>query len=125
VQIPDRLFFKIGDVARIAGVKPYVVRYWESEFHGLRPDKTRSGQRLYRRQDVQRLLDIKRLLYEEGYTIAGAKKRLRGERAEAQVAVEAAPDREWIEQLRREVRDLLAIVDADGRDGDAAERSDG
>jgi DNA-binding transcriptional MerR regulator len=117
VQVPDKLYFKIGEVARIAGVKPYVVRYWESEFGALRPEKSSTGQRLYRRQDVQKLLDIKRLLHQEGYTIAGARKRLREEAGE----VEATPavDAAWIERVRREVRELMAIVDADGRDEEA------
>jgi DNA-binding transcriptional MerR regulator len=129
VQIPDKLYFKIGEVARIAGVKPYVVRYWETEFGALRPEKTRSGQRLYKRHDVQKLLDIKRLLREEGYTIAGARRRLRGEAVEEQRPGAGGPSGPRpvggsgavIEQVRREVRDLLAIVDADGRDADGEE----
>src|SRR6266702_6124135 len=77
VEVPDKLYFKIGEVARLVGVKPYVLRYWESEFSVLRPGKTRSRHRLYRRKDVETLLEIRRLLYAEGYTIAGAKRRLR------------------------------------------------
>src|SRR5947199_9821050 len=77
VELPDKLYFKIGEVARLIGVKPYVLRYWESEFSVLRPGKTRSRHRLYRRRDVETLLEIRRLLYAEGYTIAGAKRRLR------------------------------------------------
>lgn len=114
MQIPDKLYFKIGDVARIAGVRPYVVRYWETEFSMLRPEKTRSGQRLYKRQDVQKLLDIKRLLHDEGYTIAGAKRHLRGESRVA--APRPAADKAWVDRLRREVRDLIAIVDKDGKE---------
>ncbi len=77
VELPDKLYFKIGEVARIVGVKPYVLRYWETEFSILKPGKTPSRHRLYRRRDVETLLEIKRLLYEEGYTIAGAKKRIK------------------------------------------------
>lgn len=77
VELPDKLYFKIGEVARIVGVKPYVLRYWETEFSMVKPGKTPSRHRLYRRQDVAMLLEIKRLLYSEGYTIAGAKKRLK------------------------------------------------
>ena len=77
VDVPDKLYFKIGEVARLLGVKPYVLRYWESEFSVLRPGKTRSRHRLYRRKDVETLLEIRRLLYAERYTIAGAKRRLR------------------------------------------------
>ena len=77
VELPDKLYFKIGEVAKIVGVKPYVLRYWESEFSVVKPGKTPSRHRLYRRRDVEMLLEIKNLLYSEGYTIAGAKKRLK------------------------------------------------
>ena len=76
-ELPDRLYFKIGEVARLVGVKPYVLRYWETEFSVVRPGKTRSRHRLYRRKDVETLLEIRRLLYAERYTIEGAKRRLR------------------------------------------------
>ncbi|HXG20200.1 MAG TPA: MerR family transcriptional regulator [Methylomirabilota bacterium] len=77
VELPNKLYFRIGEVAKILGVKPYVLRYWETEFSVLRPGKTPSRHRLYRKRDVETLLEIKRLLYEEGFTIAGAKKRLK------------------------------------------------
>ena len=77
VGLPNKLYFRIGEVAKILGVKPYVLRYWETEFSVLKPGKTPSRHRLYRKRDVETLLEIKRLLYEEGFTIAGAKKRLR------------------------------------------------
>lgn len=76
-ELPDKLYFKIGEVARIVGVKPYVLRYWETEFSIIRPGKTRSSHRLYRRRDVEALLEIKRLLHQERYTIEGAKKHLK------------------------------------------------
>src|SRR5258708_27286357 len=76
-DLPDKLYFKIGEVAKLVGVKPYVLRYWETEFSILRPGKTRSKHRLYRRKDVETLLEIRRLLYGERYTIEGAKRRLR------------------------------------------------
>jgi len=76
-ELPDKLYFKIGEVAKIVGVKPYVLRYWETEFPLIRPGKTRSRHRLYRRRDVEALLEIKRLLHNERYTIEGAKRRLR------------------------------------------------
>src|SRR5437016_8645231 len=84
VELPDKLYFKIGEVARLIGVKPYVLRYWETEFSLLRPGKTRSRHRLYRRKDVETLLEINRLLYAERYTIEGAKRRLRDARAPAE-----------------------------------------
>ncbi len=77
--IPDKLFFKIGEVCEIVGVQAHVLRYWETEFSMLQPQKNRSGQRTYRRKDVEMALRIKELLYQEGFTIAGAKRRLAGE----------------------------------------------
>jgi len=72
-QIPDRLYFKIGDVARLCGVETYVLRFWESQFPQLKPNKSGTGQRLYRRRDVELALEIKRLVHAEGYTLAGAR----------------------------------------------------
>ena len=72
-QIPDRLYFKIGDVARLCGVEAYVLRFWESQFPQLKPNKSGTGQRLYRRRDVELALEIKRLVHAEGYTLAGAR----------------------------------------------------
>jgi DNA-binding transcriptional MerR regulator len=71
--IPDRLYFKIGDVARLCGVESYVLRFWESQFPQLKPNKSGTGQRLYRRRDVELALDIKRLVHAEGYTLSGAR----------------------------------------------------
>jgi DNA-binding transcriptional MerR regulator len=76
VIIPEKLFFKIGEVCELAGVQAHVLRYWESEFPMLAPQKNRAGQRVYRKRDVEMALRIKELLYEDQYTIAGAKKRL-------------------------------------------------
>ena len=76
-ELPDRRYFRIGEVAVLLGVKPYVLRYWETEFPQVRPQKSRSGQRLYRRREVEILLDIRHLLYERGFTIAGARKALK------------------------------------------------
>jgi DNA-binding transcriptional MerR regulator len=76
VSIPDKTYFRIGEVSKILGVEPYVVRYWESEFKSVKPIRTTSDHRLYRRQDVQELLTIKGLLYEDKFTIDGAKKQL-------------------------------------------------
>ncbi len=75
--LPDKLFFRIGGVGRITGVKPYVLRYWESVFPRIRPQKTRSGQRLYRRKDVETVLLVKKLLWDQRFTIEGARKKLR------------------------------------------------
>ncbi len=76
-EIPDKLYFRIGEVSRLVGVQPYVLRYWETEFPALAPKKSGTGHRLYRRREVELLLEIKRLLYDKGYTIAGARRQLK------------------------------------------------
>ena len=81
-SIPDKLYFKIGEVKKITGVEPHVLRYWESEFKIIRPQRASSKQRLYRRVDVENILTIKKLLYEDGYTVPGARKLLAGKKAE-------------------------------------------
>src|SRR5438045_8654045 len=80
--IPEKIYFKIGEVCELIGVQPHVLRYWETEFPMLSPQKNRSGQRSYRRRDVEIALRIKQLLYDEMFTIAGAKKKLQGEMRE-------------------------------------------
>ncbi len=77
-EIPDKLYFRIGEVSKLVGVKPYVLRYWESEFAVLSPKKSGTGHRLYRRKEVELLLEIKRLLYDKRFTIEGARKTLEG-----------------------------------------------
>lgn len=112
MQIPDKMFFKIGEVAKITGVKPYILRYWESEFPHLRPSKGRSQHRLYRRKDVEDILRIKTLLYDEKFTIAGAKRMLRaeadvaGKDAPREVEAEAGVDRAALLALREMVTRL-------------------
>ena len=80
--IPNKLYFKIGEVSTITGVEPYVLRYWESEFKAIKPSRTQSKQRIYRRKDVELILEIKKILYEEKFTIAGARKRLQSVKSE-------------------------------------------
>src|SRR2546428_656463 len=110
VDVPDKLYFKIGEVARLLAVKPYVLRYWESEFSVLRPGKTRSRHRLYRRKDVETLLEIRRLLYAEGYTIAGAKRRLReGTRTAGKARVRA--EGTTLAEVRQELTDLCRMLE--------------
>ena len=79
---PVKLYYRIGEVAGIVGVEPHVLRYWETEFRSIRPQKSRKGQRIYSRRDVDRLLKVKDLLYTHGFTIAGARKKLRETGAE-------------------------------------------
>ncbi|MGB7622283.1 MAG: MerR family transcriptional regulator [Terriglobia bacterium] len=73
---PEKLFFRISEVAKLVGVEPYVLRFWESEFKTLTPEKNRGGWRVYRKKDVEKVFEIKRLLYDEGFTIEGARKRM-------------------------------------------------
>ena len=89
-EIPDKLYFRIGEVSRLAGVKAYVLRYWETEFPGIGPKKSGSNHRLYRRKDVELILEIKQLLYEKRYTIEGARKQLQ-DQARIQPRVEPRP----------------------------------
>jgi DNA-binding transcriptional MerR regulator len=119
-ELPDRLYFKIGEVAKIVGVKPYVLRYWETEFSMIRPGKTRSRHRLYRRRDVETLLEIKRLLHTERYTIEGAKRHLKtlGKSPGVGPAPAAAPPKEHREQMslplgERTYRDALLRLKQD------------
>ena len=128
-KVPNKLFFKIGEVCEITDTQPYVLRYWESEFPALAPAKNSSGQRIYRRRDIDTVLRIKQLLYEEGFTIAGAKKRLESElagRVDTPVppgALEAAvnevsnedPSRVALRQVREGLREILTLLDRDGK----------
>jgi DNA-binding transcriptional MerR regulator len=111
--IPDKPFFKIGEAARLCAVKPHVLRYWETEFRSIRPQKTRSQQRLYRRRDIEFLLKIRDLLYEERFTIEGARVRLR-EMGHDEVARAALPppqiDREALKKIKQGLLDLIRMV---------------
>lgn len=112
-SIPDKLYFRIGEVSDLAQTKSYVLRYWETEFPTLRPTKSASGHRLYRRQDVEMVFEIKRLLYEEGFTIEGARKYLSGNSGgSAGVAVtpHCGLSDAQIEAIRRELEGILTIV---------------
>lgn len=94
VQLPQKIYFRIGEVAKILGVAPHVIRFWETEFKTVRPQKSRTGQRVYARRDVEQLVLIRRLLKEERYTIEGARKYLRDRgHAPAAPATEPAPSR--------------------------------
>jgi len=124
-KIPSKLFFKIGEVCELTDTQPYVLRYWESEFPALAPAKNNSGQRIYRRRDIETILRIKTLLYEEGFTIAGAKKKLELEMKEQmkagttttpppEVIAAAGSDglKEEILSIRTELREILELIDA-------------
>jgi DNA-binding transcriptional MerR regulator len=106
-------FFKIGEVAKLIGVKPHVLRYWESEFPSLRPKKNPSGQRIYAKADIETIVEIKNLLYNERYTISGAKQMLarQGEVIPAGVPVNNATFAKTLARLKAHVHDLLRLLD--------------
>jgi DNA-binding transcriptional MerR regulator len=125
-EIPDKLYFRIGEVARLAGIKPYVLRFWETEFPSLGPKKSGTGHRLYRRKEVEMVLEIKRLLYEKRFTIEGARKFLetRGKPEPARTAKSVKPEKkaqaelfpsassQMAESFLQEIRkELLEIVE--------------
>ena len=121
-EIPDKLYFRIGDVSRLAGIKPYVLRFWESEFPGLGPKKSGTGHRLYRRKDVELVLEIKRLLYEKRYTIEGARKflaaKVKGEPKPSAAALKAARSQPKLfaeptvefDKIKKELHAILDIL---------------
>jgi DNA-binding transcriptional MerR regulator len=113
--IPDKPFFKIGEVARLCAVKPYVLRYWETEFRSVRPGKTRSQQRLYRRRDIELILRIRDLLYEQRFTIEGARVKLRelghDEAPRAPLPPPPPIDREALKKIRQGLLDLIRMVE--------------
>jgi DNA-binding transcriptional MerR regulator len=126
-DIPDKLYFRIGEVARLAGIKPYVLRFWETEFPVLGPRKSGTGHRLYRRKDVQLVFEIKRLLYEQRFTIEGARKFLearpktdpaRGAAAKPAKASAKRPKAQptlfdgdnLVDNVRKELREILQLL---------------
>ena len=112
VELPNKLYFRIGEVAKIVGVKPYVLRYWETEFAVLKPGKTPSRHRLYRRRDVETLLEIKRLLYEEGFTIAGAKKKLKELEKDSPVPTIPVDPAQSVSQVQKEEPNYRRVLQA-------------
>jgi len=116
-DIPNKLYFKIGEVSELTGIKPYVLRYWETEFNIVRPSKTPSNQRLYRRKEVELILEIKRLLYEDRFTIAGAKRVLQ-ERSKTKDQKQLTigfdnqeEHKEILRKIRREILNLKKLVE--------------
>jgi DNA-binding transcriptional MerR regulator len=111
----DKIYYRIGEVGRITGVNPHVLRYWESEFREIKPLKSRSLQRLYRKKDVDLILQIKQLLYEEGYTIAGAKAKIKGSGRGSHGQIDFDFDREKLEKivgdLKTELKGIREILE--------------
>lgn len=127
-EIPDKLYFRIGEVSRLCAVESYVLRFWESEFPQLHPNKSGTGQRLYRKRDVEMALRVKQLLHEEGYTIAGARQILQTESRrkskQTELPIPVAPlalrpqeqgaptpqNAAKVDRIRRELREILGIL---------------
>lgn len=139
--IPDKLYFRIGDVAKLCGVEAYVLRFWESEFPQLKPNKSGTGQRLYRKRDVELALRIKHLLYADGYTIAGARQVFAAESRESKKATQSElplkringqnpaqnqmSAEKQLQKLRSELREILGILSSPVKEkGHSASRSD-
>ena len=102
-QIPNKLFFRIGEVCKIVDIEPFVLRFWETEFPNLAPEKSKSGHRVYKRKDIEMVLRIKELLYERRYTIAGARKQLSRSRPKEH-------RQKILHQIREELRDILTLL---------------
>jgi DNA-binding transcriptional MerR regulator len=123
--VPKKLYYKIREVCEIVGVEAHVLRFWESEFPALSPPKTKSGQRIYRPKDIELLLQIRRLLYEEGFTIAGARKQLSVNADVSSAAsdkkepspdkdepkTEKAPDPDRLKKVKAELQNILTLLD--------------
>ncbi len=115
ILIPDKLYFRIGEVATLCRLPAYVLRFWESEFPQLKPVKSSTGQRMYRKRDVESVLRIKQLLYEQGFTIAGARQQLRSEsksdKTQAAIPFPAHSASE-IQHIRQGLREILTMLSA-------------
>jgi DNA-binding transcriptional MerR regulator len=132
-SIPDKLYFRIGDVAKLCGVEAYVLRFWETEFPQLKPNKSGTGQRLYRKRDVELALRIKQLLYADGYTIAGARQVFAAESreskkiAQAELPMKSRGGQESAEKqllkLRGELREILGLLSSPVKLGKGNEKT--
>ena len=115
IVIPDKLYFRIGEVSRLCRLPAYVLRFWETEFPQLRPVKSSTGQRMYRRKDVEAVLRIKKLLYEEGFTIAGARQQLRAdvkmEKVQAPLPF-PSPSSPDLKRIRHGLQEILGMLSA-------------
>ena len=116
LAIPDKLYFRIGEVSKLTRTQAYVLRFWEKEFPMLKPVKSSTGHRMYRRKDVELVLEIKKLLYQEGFTIEGARKKLRTETRQQNIAfpdpgrARPKPDPQKLRQIRQELGELLHLL---------------
>lgn len=106
VSIPDKLYFKIGEVSELLGLPTHVLRFWETEFKRIKPKRTSAGQRLYRKRDVAFILRVKHLLYEKGFTISGARQHLRNK----QDFIEELPQALSVSELRQELEQIRKLI---------------
>ena len=115
IIIPDKLYFRIGEVSKLAKLPAYVLRFWETEFPQLRPNKGSTGQRMYRRRDVENILLIKKLLYGDGYTIAGAREKLRTDmksgKDQAALPFSSGQSAAELKRVRHELGEILKLLD--------------
>jgi len=109
-KIPNKFFFRIGEVSKLTGVEPHVLRYWETEFKALRPKKNKAGQRVYKKKDVLLVLKIKELLYDEKYTIAGAQRRIEAEGDASEIAGANPQIKETLQEVKAELKEVLEIL---------------
>ena len=113
-RLPEKIYFKIGEVSEIIGVEPYVLRYWETEFEVLKPSKAPSKHRLYKKRDVELLLEIKRLLYTEGFTIEGARKKLKeskkDEKDQLKLPLSEQKYKSALAKLKKDLESLRRLV---------------
>jgi DNA-binding transcriptional MerR regulator len=109
-KIPNKFFFRIGEVSKLTSVEPHVLRYWETEFKALRPKKNKAGQRVYKKKDVLLILKIKQLLYDQKYTIAGAQKRIEVEQDIVEVAASNPQIRKTLQEVKSELKEVLDVL---------------
>jgi DNA-binding transcriptional MerR regulator len=116
IVIPDKLYFRIGEVAELCQLPTYVLRFWETEFPHLKPTKSTTGQRMYRRRDVENVVVIKHLLYNEGFTIAGARERLKADarpaKSQSALPFPKSSSKDGIRRVRQGLREILEILSA-------------
>jgi DNA-binding transcriptional MerR regulator len=110
-KIPNKFFFRIGEVGKLTGVEPHVLRYWETEFKSLRPKKNKAGQRVYKKKDVLLILSIKELLYKQKYTIAGAKKRIESDQDLSEISSSHPDIKTTLQEVKEELKEALELMD--------------
>jgi len=119
VLIPDKLYFRIGEVARLCRLPAYVLRFWETEFPQLKPGKSNTGQRMYRRRDVETVVHIKKLLYDDGFTIAGARQLLKTEnrssKGQESLPFAGRPSGDGLRQVRQGLKEILGMLSSPRR----------